>query len=76
MKYTPDFITISAKQGDPSVLWIGKSGRYYRTKPHAIEDNPAEAYPYKSPFNAALWTGVAVLAALAIGFFLYRRLKK
>ena len=32
-----------AASGEPSMLWIGKSGRYYRNIVHAKIDNPANA---------------------------------
>ena len=43
----PSFILVSAAPGDPSILWIGKSGRRYRSIVHAKLDNPA--YEYKQP---------------------------
>lgn len=32
-----------AAKGEPSFIWIGKSGRQYRTVVHAKIDNPANA---------------------------------
>jgi len=72
----PNFITVSAKQGDPSILWVGASGRYYRSKAQAKTDNPLEAYPYKKPFNVALWTGVLVLCIVGAAIFIYIKRKK
>lgn len=41
---TPKFKTRKgAASGEPSMLWIGKSGRYYRNIVHAKIDNPANA---------------------------------
>ena len=72
----PKFITVSAKQGDPSILWVGESGRYYRTRAAAVKDNPAEAYPYKPPISTTVWVGVATLCVVAICIFMYLRKKK
>ncbi len=73
---TPKFITVSAKQGDPSVLWIGESGLYYRTKEAAVMDDPAAAYPYKSPISTLVWVGVATLCVVVICIYLYLRFRK
>jgi hypothetical protein len=40
----PSFILVSAAPGEPSILWIGKSGLRYRNIVHAKIDNPAYAY--------------------------------
>lgn len=73
---SPKFITVSAKQGDPSILWVGASGLYYRTKEAAIKDDPAAAYPYKSPLSMAVYIGIATICVVAICIYLYVRLKR
>jgi amino acid permease len=72
----PKFITVSAKQGDPSILWIGASGLYYRTKEAAVKDDPTAAYPYKSPLSMAMYVGIATVCIVAIGIYLYVRFRK
>lgn len=42
-----------AAQDEPSMLWIGKSGRYYRNIVHAKIDNPANAINSNSKSVAA-----------------------
>lgn len=49
----PKYITISAKPGNPSILWIGKSGRYYRNIVAALTDKAENAFEYsKTTVNA------------------------
>jgi hypothetical protein len=74
--YSPTFITISAKQGDPSILWIGQSGRYYRNKEAAIKDNAKDAYPYKKPVSTVVWVGILTLCVVALGIFIYIKKRK
>lgn len=40
----PIFKIVSAKPGEPSILWIGKSGRMYRTLVAAKIDKAENAY--------------------------------
>lgn len=36
-------IHVSAEPGYPSTLWVGNSGKYYRTKAQAEKDNGTDA---------------------------------
>lgn len=77
--YQPTSINISAKQGEPSTFWKGQSGRYYRTKTQAIQDDAKNAVnpddykikvsffvKYKKYILAAL---VAAILAAAVIYF-------
>lgn len=77
--YTPKVVHVSSKEGEPSTFWQGKSGRYYRTKKQAIEDdknyavNPAD-YEIKVSFlvkykNYILAALVAAILAAAVIYF-------
>ena len=40
----PVYKILSAQPGEPSILWLGKSGREYRTLVAAKRDKASEAY--------------------------------
>ena len=77
--YEPTCINISAKQGEPSTFWKGQSGKYYRTKKEAIEDDQTKAvnpsdYEIKVSFlvkykNYILAALVAAILAAAVIYF-------
>lgn len=75
----PQYITRSAKPGEPSVLWIGKSGRQYRSIVAAKKDHESEAW--KAPTvqsvvkNASGNAFVVVVVIILIGLIGYKLLK-
>ena len=84
--YNPTVIHVSSKEGDPSTFWQGKSGRYYRTKKQAIEDDKKKAvnpsdYEVKVSFlvkykNYILAALVAAILAAAVIYFAPKIAKK
>jgi len=75
----PKFITRSAKPGEPSVLWIGKSGRSYRTLVAAKKDKEADAWsakPQAVSVTNKKNTLLIVLVIMALAAIGYKFLKK
>jgi hypothetical protein len=76
----PVYIIRSAKPGDPSILWLGKSGRKYRSIVDAVADKaeyeyivPVEPVDTEDPKTAS-YTIMAILAMVLI-IFIYKFLK-
>lgn len=63
------YLTRSAKPGEPSVLWVGKSGRQYRSIVAAKTDKEVNAYTPQ--IAAQTSTGINThTVMLVIGFLL------
>lgn len=36
--HNPQVVHVNAQEGQPSTFWVSKTGKYYRTKQEAIDD--------------------------------------
>lgn len=70
-------LNISAQPGQPSTFWQGKSGRWYRTKNHAISDkeeyavNPDDYAIGKSWFQRNPTLVALIVVTLIISLIIY-----